>query len=352
MDVHGVNESVFVAVDSGGSRTNVELRVGQEDGDLLPLSTYEVSATLSGALAAEEIPRVLRQILAPAESALDDVRDLPVYVWISAAGYSPLTREDFLDALEEAKGTVLGPQVRCVGTANDAVTVLLGSGADAIVIAGTGSAVLLRSKDGTIHRAGGQEWVATDAGSGFWIGLLGIRGAYRDFENGRDSVLLQRFVEQYGLARVEGRRIKAKVRELAVGDHDMKKEIARFAAAVCAAAERGDESSQDIVKSEAEDLADVTAGSLRRVFNRIELSEHVKVVQVGALLGNAFYRGSFETQLLMRLLSGSDLPAVIDFEQLATVINPALAIAQSLASEPDRHLGVDRDFRPIVLRWD
>jgi len=81
-------------------------------------------------------------------------------LWYTAYDwYSPLTREDFLDAIEDAKGTVLGPQVRCVGAGNDAVTVLFGTEADAIVIAGTGSAVLLRAKDGSIHQAGGQEWV-------------------------------------------------------------------------------------------------------------------------------------------------------------------------------------------------
>lgn len=350
MASHGLETGVFVAVDSGGTRTNVDMRVGTPDDPPAPLCTYEVSETLSGALPIKDIPQALRKILAPMESRLDDVEDMPLYIWISATGYSPFTRDDYLYALEDAKVDILGSRTALVGVANDATTVLLGSRADAIVIAGTGSNVMLRSANGEIHQAGGEEWVACDYGSGFWIGLRGLRDAYRDFENGRDSVLLQRFNEQYGLESGDARAIKAKVRHLAIGDKDMKKEIARFAAYVCAAAERGDKRAQDIVKAEAEDLADVTAGSLRRVFTRLELSSGVSVVQVGALLKNNFYKGSFETQLRMRLLTESEHEAAMDLQPVDTATEATLQLAQDLASQPDQYLTIDRAFRPIVLR--
>ena len=39
----------------------------------------------------------------------------------------------------------------------------------------------------------------SDYGGGFWIGLKAIRQAYRDYESGVDSVLLQRLRQVYGI---------------------------------------------------------------------------------------------------------------------------------------------------------
>ena len=83
----------------------------------------------------------------------------------------------------------------------------------------------------------------------------------------------------------------------------MKRKIARFAAEVCNAAERGDHDSQNIVKLEAEDLADVMAGSLRRWFGAVESLDGLSLVQCGSVMNNTFYRSTFESQLGMRLRS-------------------------------------------------
>lgn len=346
-----VTPAIFVGVDSGGTRTNVQIDFCPEDHTSISTTNYERSESLSGALPNHLIPVTLRKILAPLERQLSsrNTDSLPVYVWVSAAGFTPWTRDNYLRALNELAPNVAGGRIRCAGAANDAVSLLLGSEADAIIIAGTGSSVIVRSRDGCLYQAGGHEWVASDSGSGFWIGLRGIREAFRDFENGHESVLLQRMRQNYDIKPSDDRGVVEKMRELAIGDENMKKEISSFTTAICAAAERGDESAQNIVKMEAEDLADITAGSLRRRFESVELEGGLRVVQCGSLLANQFYRTAFEAQVAMRLLV-SNHEAQFQWNRVITAEEAAVKLARGLAANADQHLGLDLAYRPAVLQ--
>ncbi len=240
--------------------------------------------------------------------------------------------------------------LKTVGAANDAVTLLLGSRADGIVIAGTGTSVVMRDRDGALHQSGGHEWVACDDGSGFWIGLRAIRRAYRDLENGLDSVLLHRMCDVYNIRHDDTQALIERIRELAVGHKNTKRDIAKFAASVCDAAERGDVAAQDIVKSQAEDLADVTAGALRRRFTRQEQEDGLKIVQCGSLLSNAFYRGTFEAHLHIRLLSNDQKPTELHWERIVTGDRPALSLARELANGADALGRLDPSFRPAIFQ--
>lgn len=342
---------VFVGVDSGGTRTNVEIRVVDADGNERS-SSYESSESLSGALTPALIPQTLGRILAPIHTRLDDleVDGLPVYIWISAAGYTPWTRDDFNLALQDIGPTIVGGAVHSIGVANDAVSLLLGCGSDGIIIAGTGSSVIVKTGDGRLHQAGGHEWVACDYGAGFWIGLQAIRTAYRDFEAGVDSVLLQRLHEVYGIRPDDDRGLISKLRDLAIADPNMKKEIARFTASVCDAAERGDLAAQNLVKDGAEDLADSAAGLLRRQFTMDEMALGLNLVQCGGLLGNALYRSSFEAQIELRLRSGSEQRVNITWQRVTVGSGACLQLAHDLTGSPSDLLRSDVAFRPSIVR--
>jgi N-acetylglucosamine kinase-like BadF-type ATPase len=343
---------IFVGVDSGGTRTNVQILVW--DGTVAPPrgSSYEVSETLSGALQEKQIPSTLRSILAPLEMRTRDAPfdSLPIHLWISAAGFAEWTRDSYVMALDALAPDLLGERIRSVGIANDAVSLLLGFRADGIIIAGTGSNVIIRGPDDSLYQSGGHEWVACDYGSGFWIGLRAIRAAYRDLEDGTRSVLLQRLREVYGVRPGDDGALVERLRYLGVGDENVKKEVARFAADVCHASERGDAAAQNIVKSEAEELADVTAGALRRTVPRERLENGIRVVQCGSLIGNPFYRASFEAQLEMRLLAGTENAAKFDWHRVVTGSESAVRLAQDLLVDPEQYLGLDAAFRPAVVQ--
>ena len=351
MAANGLTPGTFVGVDSGGTRTNVQIVEWDDDSAAPTEGSYEVPSTLSGALREDLVPTTLRHTLAPLEMQADKGSgSLPVHLWISAAGFTQWTRDRYVAALDELAPDLLDGRIRAVGVANDAVSLLLGLRADGSVIAGTGSSVIVRGPDGDLYQSGGHEWVACDYGSGFWIGLHAIRKAYRDLENGIPSVLLQRMHEHYGIRSGDDRALIHKLRDLAVGDENIKKEVAGFAAAVCRASERGDKAAQNIVKSEAENLADVTAEALRRTVPRDQLETGIKMVQCGSLIDNTFYRTNFEAQLEMRLLSGSDQMARIEWQRVITGVDAAICLAKDLMVDPERYLALDDAFRPAIVQ--
>jgi N-acetylglucosamine kinase-like BadF-type ATPase len=289
-------------------------------------------------------------MMAPLARRLEDLgaSSSDIYLWISAAGYTEWTRNDLIRAMEEALPAI--GAVRAMGCANDGISVLLGSRADGIVIAGTGSTVIVRSKAGELVQAGGHEWVACDDGSGFWIGLSAIRAAYRDFASGMDSVLLQRFRQVYGIRNDDGRAFIAKLRDLAIADSNMKKEIARLAASVCDAAVRGDPAAQDIVKKHSEELADVCASLVRRQFSGSDLAAGVAIIEVGGLLSNELYRSRFEAQLELRLRSGLDERAVVTWHRAVTATSACIQLARDLKEGNTGFLKLELAFRPAVVR--
>lgn len=341
--------SVFVSIDTGGTRTRVEVATSADP----PLSRgFEVSASLSGVVKPREYGNNLREIFAPIERYWhdNDVEDMPVYAFIAAAGFSALTRAAFQDAIHEALPEFCNGNVRAAGAANDASALLWGLNADGVVIAGTGSTAFVKTQDSTIHQAGGYEWVASDYGSGYWVGLTAIRQVAKDLEAGERSTLLNRFCEQYGLQEDDDAEVIARFRSLSYATPRMKADIARFASAVCAAAEGGDLDAQDIVKQEAEDFADSLARVVRRRFSRDDMEAGFSVVQCGSLLLSDFYKAAFEAQVQMRLGSGTDSMA-IEWIQAKNGIEASMALARRLEGDVSDLMQVAPEYRPVIVRF-
>ncbi|MDP9052591.1 MAG: hypothetical protein M3O31_18000 [Acidobacteriota bacterium] len=73
---------------------------------------------------------------------------------------------------------VAGEVILC-GDEEIALAAAFPSASGILVIAGTGSNVIGRASDGSLHSAGGWGPILGDEGSGFWIGLEAIRAALR-----------------------------------------------------------------------------------------------------------------------------------------------------------------------------
>lgn len=343
-----MTRNAYVGIDSGGTRTNVNIRVEGAQGERK--ASYEATDNLSGYLDPLLMPGTLRKIMLSLPSELEDlgVSDSDLYVWISAAGFTESTRGNMIQAMKEAL-TQFG-QIKAIGAANDGISALLGERADAIVIAGTGSTAIVRSKAGEMAQAGGHEWVACDDGSGFWIGLSAIRRAYRDFASGRESVLLQRFRQTYAVPGGSDRLFISKLRDLAIANEEMKKGIARFAREVCEAAVRGDPAAQNIVKQHAEELADVFAALIRRMFSRSDLAAGIAIIELGGLLQNEMYRLFFESQIDLRLRAEEGERAVIEWRRAITAAEACIQLAKDICEGDDSCLKLNLAFRPAVIR--
>lgn len=342
----------YIAIDSGGTRTNTTLQV-ESPSESVVVWTREVYESLSGYLDPQHYAQVLRHILAPIEAVWyeQDQASESTYLFISAAGFTASTREPFLTMLKEVIPGTFGGTVKYVAVANDAVSLLLGHATDGVVIAGTGSSVLIRGSDGTIYQAGGQEWVASDYGAGFWIGLEAIRAVARAVEAGNETTLLHRFCNEYHVAIDDEVGIVRCFRTLAVADSDMKAEIAKFAVSVCGAALKGDDEAQFIVKVQAEQLGASVVSAIRRRLAAQDISDGLNLVQCGSVLSNSFYRSSFESMVSISLYGTADTKDTIRWKIVNDGQEGALALAHVLEADPDSLQSITGRYLPLVLAY-
>jgi N-acetylglucosamine kinase-like BadF-type ATPase len=290
--------SFVVGVDSGGTHTNIRVASLSEDGS----DDYNIE--LDRALGATRSERELREVFAEVLAAVKArVRDDAVSMWINAAGYAPSTRVHFEAIVRDAAAEVSG----AIGVSNDAVGLLLSHEPEMVaVVAGTGSVAMARRTNGDVVVRGGEDWVVTDQGSAFWIGLDGIRAAYTSLEGGTDTGLIRCLVEHYSPLDHNASdedvviAIREISRKLAALGSGTKPTIASFARQVTRQAELGDQEAQRIVKSGAEDLARAAS----KVYRDLAALVTDRVVAPRFLLrGSVAYRSPFYAEAFRSALA-------------------------------------------------
>lgn len=254
------DRAVLAGVDSGGTSTSII--AADAEGERCPFP--RTRGSLSGLRSDGELRDIMTEVFTLI--ARSSPARQKAYIWISCAGYADSTRDRFLRLMSQADP---GFRAGLVGISNDsAALVLAHEPGTVIVIAGTGSEIIARTPDRGLISIGGDEWVAADHGSAFWIGMHGIRAAYQALTGGSGSVLLDALVAHYGQGGDHGRggkpaSARAIVRFLAEQDPRPKTAIASFAPCVTLHAEQGDTVARRIVRRSAEDLADLAAGAYR-----------------------------------------------------------------------------------------
>lgn len=226
--------SVFVGVDGGGTRTRAvivdeagrELARAEEEGAVVTAQEPEEAAAAVG-----------RAVREAAERA--DVSLPAAALWAGLAGAgataarAAVTKE--LRRLDLATRMVVGTDVEAAF--HDA----FGNGPGILLIAGTGSIVQARTRDGTEHRVGGWGRLLGDEGSGYAMGLEGLRAVMRAAD-GRipPTALAGDVLRHCGVEKADD----------LVGwtGAASKGEIAALAPVVVQAAEAGDEAAEGIVQ--------------------------------------------------------------------------------------------------------
>ncbi|MFN2588226.1 MAG: BadF/BadG/BcrA/BcrD ATPase family protein [Actinomycetota bacterium] len=157
---------------------------------------------------------------------------------------------------------------------NDVAPLLLDQAGElVVVVCGTGTSFVARGPDGTVARASGREYLLSDEGGGFDIGLRGMRAVVRAADGRGPPTNLTAAALQW-VGSVDG--LAAAVN----GRDDVKAFVASFAAQVLEAATAGDEVALAIVHDAAVELA-VGIGA---VADRAHLSTPLRVRTNGSLL--------------------------------------------------------------------
>jgi N-acetylglucosamine kinase-like BadF-type ATPase len=173
----------FVGVDSGGTKT--EAWLGDETRVLAEARAGTAKLTRVGReVAAERLRELLREV---SRTAGVDLRRVS-RTCVGMAGYS------IAEARELTAATVagmVGGEVEVCGDDEIALDAAFQGGAGILGIGGTGSVVLGRCSDGKRVSAGGWGPVAGDEGSGYWIGREAVRKAFRSYDEGVETGLLE-----------------------------------------------------------------------------------------------------------------------------------------------------------------
>ena len=207
--------------------------------------------------------------------------------WIASASVAPGTVDDVTAMIEQAAartglhGTIV--------VSNDILPLLLAppvAGHGVALIAGTGSGCVARCAGRTV-RVGGHEYVLSDDGSGYWIGLRGLRAASRAQDGTGPGTLLVAHAVRFGDCSIPvlGRRLAQ--------SSAVKSEVSRFAPHVIAAADAGDSVASAIVRQAVERLVAMVSTAARHVHGA-----KVPLAVVGSLVhASAYFRAQFLDRL-------------------------------------------------------
>ncbi len=155
-----------------------------------------------------------------------------------------------------------------------------------LVVSGTGSMGIAADADGRIFVSGGWGRLTEDEGSGYYIGINGIKAALRYADGmGEKTVLLEKMLSYYGVR--EARDMINVFYGGAVPD------IAGFSAVVGEAAEEGDAEAGKVLRLAAGKLTDCAASLIRR----IDGENAVVGVYGSVLCKNGTVRNEFEKRL-------------------------------------------------------
>ena len=181
-----------------------------------------------------------------------------------------------------------------------ALEALDADGECAAIISGTGSMVVHRDNNGVISHAGGWGYILGDEGSGYSIGLAGIKAAIRSAEKSApETTLLTACLEYFSISDIY------ELIDLYYEKTVSRKTTAAFASKVAECAENGDSVAKSILEAEAEELSK-TAISL--------FKDKGRDFPIG-LWGGVFQNNSFFRDRFTDILKGESFASVklIDF---------------------------------------
>lgn len=266
-------ERLLVGIDGGGSTVRVVVAAA----DLTILGQAEGGPANPGAVgraaAAETIRGAVRAALAAAGVAPQDVEAVGIGVAGAAASHSAAWLRDVVAGV--------APGARLVPSADYEIALVgaLGARRGVLVLAGTGSLAYGVNACGRSALAGGWGYLLGDEGSGYWLGLQGLRAVAAAADGRGPATALS--------AALLGALDLAEAREL-IGwlyhqaGQSRVQPIARLAELVLQAAARGDPVANELVVRGADALAQAA-----RAVMRVLRMRHPPIAFAGGLLGAA-----------------------------------------------------------------
>ncbi len=167
----------------------------------------------------------------------------------------------------------------------------LGHSVGIVVIAGTGSHIFGKNRQGITKRVGGWGYILGDEGSGYDIAVRGLQAALRSYDGRMKSTqLISIFKEHLNLNSIE------ELIELVYRRGWKVKDLAALAPLVDQVAASGDIIAQQVIKNAVDELALATEVAIISLFDP---KEPFEIVTTGGVWqGMANFRAQFEAKIL------------------------------------------------------
>lgn len=239
----------FLGLDAGGTKTDYILADETQELARARSGTIKRLRTDSGT-ATTNLEQGLAELTAKTGISMKSV----TRSCIGTAGNSvPLV----VDWLRESFAARVSGEMILVGDVEIALDAAFHGGAGVLVLAGTGSNVAGRAKNGWLTTAGGWGPVLSDQGSGHRIGYQALRAAFLAIDEGRPTGLIDSILDHWSLTSID------LLVEYANGVPSP--DFSRLTELVLHLAEAGDEVATEVLKKEGEELALQTRLVIRRL---------------------------------------------------------------------------------------
>ena len=251
--------SFFLAVDAGGTKTDYVL--ANETRELVRVRTGTIKRMRTDSeTAARNLDSALSQITSHSGVSMQSIER----TCVGTAGETvPLVAE----WLRHAMTSRVSGELLLLGDVEIALDAAFPGQPGVLVLAGTGSNVAGRMRDGTLTTAGGWGPALSDQGSGHKVGLESLKAAFLAKDEGRFTRLLQDMMDFWQLATLD--LLVEHANRIPSPDYSGLTEL------VLRAAESGDEVAAEVLHREGESLAYLVKLVMRRLQRSFENDEWV-----------------------------------------------------------------------------
>jgi glucosamine kinase len=261
--------SIVLGIDGGGTNTRAVVADGEKI--LGRARGGSIKRLRVGAVAAEANLRELLRVVFETAGVTDADSVAAVSCGVASASMPGVAEwiKAVFDELGIRKSEVVGDEVIALDAA-------FRGGPGILQIAGTGSNCIGRTASGARESVGGYSSTLGDEGSGYWIGLHGVREALKSNDAGEPGIILQRVGEVWGTATLE---------ELVHHGNEVPgPDFSALAPVISLAAEDGDAVARKVLERAAADLAEFVLLVRRKLRERRGLQQEVPVAFTGSVL--------------------------------------------------------------------
>lgn len=230
---------LFLAIDAGGTKT--ECVLADESRELARVRTSSIKRMrVEADVARASLESALQQLASNAGVSLHSISA----TCVGTSGASvPLVAHWIRDTL----ASLVGGTVILCGDEEIALDAAFRGGRGVLVIAGTGSNVGGRARDGRLTHAGGWGPALADEGSGYWIGHHALRSIFQAINARQPTLLTERILQQWNLANIH--------QLVAVANATPAPDLPTLTPTVVACAREGDAVALDVLRRAGEGLA-------------------------------------------------------------------------------------------------